>query len=78
MQEKRMWILQRWASELALPYAIVSRKFEHYTYKELAKPFLINDKANKSYQQLSLKYSLSVQEIRTICNCLVGNQQGNS
>lgn len=39
----------------------------HVEYKALVVPLVYQDRCNMSWQQLSTKYSLSVKEVRTIC-----------
>lgn len=39
----------------------------HVEYKALVVPLVYQDRCNMSWQALSIKYSLSVREVRTIC-----------
>jgi len=44
------------------------RKFLHVvSYKDLVAPLVHRDRCDLSWQQLSTRYSLSVREVRTIC-----------
>ena len=78
MNEKRQMVLQLWASELALPFGIVNQKFKYFNYKQLASYFIIREREEKSYQRLAIRYNLSIQEVRTICDKCVSIQQGNA
>lgn len=39
----------------------------HVEYKALVVPLVYQDRCNMSWQALSIKYQLSVREVRTIC-----------
>lgn len=39
----------------------------HVEYRALVVPLVYQDRCNMSWQALSIKYGLSVQEVRTIC-----------
>ena len=67
--KKRQYILQRWSTKMQLNYFLVDRFLRFFSYKELCREFIINEKQEgKSYKRLSITYRLSVKEIRTICD----------
>jgi hypothetical protein len=67
--EKRKWILQRWATRMQINYFLADRFLHHFSFKELSRCFILEDRENgKSLKQLSIKYRLSMREVRTICD----------
>ena len=64
--QKRSWILQRWSTKTNLSYFLVNRFLKEYTYKELCRPFILEDRGKSSEQRLAIKYKMTRQEIRTI------------
>ena len=83
MEEKneyklRQDILQRWATKMQINYFLVNRFMENFTYKELCRDFILQEKYDgKSLRQLSIKYRFSIREIRTVCDNAMYEKEKN-